>query len=62
MLDANAIAGLLHEVFGSEMTAEPAEWAGCGNRAEVGMLLAFTLGPGIVQTAEFTYIDARGAT
>ena len=75
MLDANATAGLLHEIFGVEMTAEPTECANCGNEAEIGTLLAFTHGPGIVlrcsaceqvvlrivQTPDATYLDARGA-
>ena len=75
MLDANAVAGLLHEIFGLEMTAEPTECANCGNEAEIGTLLAFTQGPGIilrcsacenvilriVQTPDATYVDARGA-
>ena len=75
MLDANAIAGLLFEIFGVEMTASPTECANCGNEAEIGTLLAFTQGPGIilrcsacenvvlriVQTPEAIYLDARGA-
>lgn len=75
MLDANATAGLLQEIFGVEMTASPTECAHCGNEAEVGTLWAFTQGPGIVlrcstcenvvlrivQTQEAIYIDARGA-
>ena len=75
MLDANATAGLLHEIFGTEMTASPMECATCGNEAEVGTLLAFTQGPGVVlrcsicenvviritQTPEAIYLDARGA-
>lgn len=75
MLDANALAGLLQEVFGVEMTAVPSQCAGCGNEAEVGSLLAFVHGPGyilrcsackqvvlrIVQTPESYFIDARGA-
>ena len=75
MLDANAVAGLLHEIFGTEMTAQPTECAGCGNEAEIGALLAFTQGPGIVlrcsacenvmirivQTPDAIYLDARGA-
>ena len=74
MLDANATAGILHEIFGVEMTASPTECATCGNEAEVGTLLAFTHGPGIVlrcstcenvviritQTPEAIYLDARG--
>ena len=75
MLDANATAGLLYEIFGTEMTAEPTECANCGNEGEIGSLLAFTQGPGvvlrcsaceqvvlrIVQTPEAIYLDARGA-
>ena len=75
MLDANASAGLLQEIFGVEMTASPTECAHCGNEAELGTLLAFTQGPGIVlrcsgcenvvirivQTPEAIYVDARGA-
>ena len=75
MLDANAIAGLLFEIFGVEMTASPTECANCGNEAEIGTLLAFTQGPGIilrcsacenvvlriVQTPDAIYLDARGA-
>jgi hypothetical protein len=75
MLDANATAGLLYEIFGVEMTASPTECANCGNEGEVGELLAFTQGPGIilrcsvcesvvlriVRTPEAIYLDARGA-
>ena len=45
---ANATAGLLYEIFGAEMTASPTECAHCGREGEVGALLAFTQGPGIV--------------
>ena len=75
MLDANATAGLLYEIFGHDMTAAPTECAHCGNESEIGTLLAFTHGPGIilrcsaceqvmiriVQTPEAIYLDARGA-
>ena len=75
MLDANATAGLLYEIFGVEMTASPTECANCGNEGEIGELLAFTQGPGvvlrcstcenvvlrIVQSPEAIYLDARGA-
>lgn len=75
MLDANATAGLLHEIFGVEMTASHTECAYCGNEGEMGTLLAFTQGPGIVlrcsacenvmirivQTPEAIHLDARGA-
>lgn len=75
MLDANATAGLLYEIFGVEMTASPTECASCGNEGEIGQLLAFVQGPGvvlrcsacesvvlrIVQTPGAVYLDARGA-
>jgi len=75
MLDANATAGLLYEIFGAEMTASPTECATCGNQGEIGELLAFTRGPGVVlrcsacehvvlrvvQTPDAIYLDARGA-
>jgi hypothetical protein len=75
MLDANATAGLLYEIFGVEMTASPSECAHCGNQGEIGTLLAFTQGPGIVlrcsaceqvvlrivQTPDEILLDARGA-
>ena len=75
MLDANAAAGLLYEIFGVEMTAAPTECANCGNEGEIGTLLAFTHGPGvilrcsacehvvlrIVQTPDEIILDARGA-
>ena len=75
MLDANAAAGLLQEIFGIDMTAAPTECANCGQEGEIGTLLAFTQAPGvvlrcpscenvvvrIVQTPNAFYIDARGA-
>ena len=75
MLDANATAGLLYEIFGTEMTASPTECANCGNQDEIGTLLAFTQGPGIVlrcsaceqvvlritQLPNEILLDARGA-
>ncbi len=75
MLDGNALAGMLQEIFGTEMTVVPSQCAGCGNEAEIGSLLAFIHGPGvvlrcsackqiilrIVQTSDSYFIDARGA-
>jgi hypothetical protein len=75
MLDGNAVAGVLQDIFGVEMTANPAECANCGNVSELGGLMAFTQAPGavlrcpacegvvitIVQTPEAIYLDARGA-
>jgi hypothetical protein len=75
ILDGNAVAALIEEVFGWDLTAELAQCASCWNVAEGGTLLAFVGGPGtvlrcsvchevvirIVRTAEATYVDARGA-
>ena len=75
MLDGNAVAGMLQDIFGLEMTASPTECAHCGNVGDVGTLLAFTQGPGavlrcpacenvmlrIVETPDAIYLDARGA-
>lgn len=75
MLDGNALAGMLYDIFGAEMTSTPAECANCGNVAEMGALLAFTHAPGMVlrcptcesivlrfvETPDAIYLDARGA-
>ena len=75
ILDGNAAAGLLEEIFAAEMTASPTECAHCGRQGEVATLVAFTYSRGlvlrcpacenvmirIVETPEAVYIDARGA-
>jgi hypothetical protein len=74
MLDGNAVAGLLQEIFATEMTIAPTCCAGCGREGELGSLQAYMHGPGvvlrcpacghimlrIVQTPKMTYVDARG--
>ena len=40
-LDGNAVAGLLHEVFGAEMTTSQAQCAACGAVSRIGELLVF---------------------
>jgi hypothetical protein len=76
MLDGNAAAGVLHEIFGADMTALPGECGSCGNVADIGTTHAWMEGPGIVlrcsacdevvirivETPDARYIDARGAT
>ena len=47
VLDANAVAGLLHEVFGREMTVVVSQCVHCGNQAAVGTLRAY-VGLGVV--------------
>lgn len=75
MLDGNAAAGLLSEIFTMEMTGCPAQCASCGRMGELGSLLAFMQAPGvvlrcpacenvllrIVETPDSFYLDARGA-
>jgi hypothetical protein len=75
MLDGNAIAGELQQIFGRDMTAAVARCAGCSRDAAMGALMAFTQGPGIVlrcpacqnaiarivETPAAIYLEARGA-
>ncbi len=75
-LDGNAAAGMLHEIFGLEMTASPTQCAHCGSVGQVGMLWAFIQAMGtvlrcpacgnvilrIVETPHAIYLDAQGAT
>jgi uncharacterized protein DUF6510 len=75
MLDGNAVAGRLQQIFGREMTTAVARCAGCASDAEMGALMAFLRGPGVVlrcpacqaviarvvQTDAAVYLDVRGA-
>jgi hypothetical protein len=75
MLDGNAIAGELQQIFGRDMTIAVARCAGCSRDAALGALMAFTRGPGIVlrcptcqnaiarivETPAAIYLEARGA-
>jgi hypothetical protein len=75
ILDGNAAAGLLQEIFALEMTDNPIECAHCGREGEIGTLLAFTQAPGVilrcptcenivmrvVQLPTAIYLDLRGA-
>jgi hypothetical protein len=75
MLDGNALAGLLHELFDAEMTIAPVVCASCGRVGELGSLWAFAESPGYVLrcpacqnivmrmtvTPNQIYLDARGA-
>jgi Zn finger protein HypA/HybF involved in hydrogenase expression len=47
-LDGNAAAGILHQVFGIEVTAASGTCAGCSAVSAVGALAAYTRAPGIV--------------
>ena len=75
MLDGNALAVLLHELFDIEMTIAPVECDSCGRVGELGSLWAFAESPGYVLrcpacqnivmrmtvTPNQIYLDARGA-
>ncbi len=75
ILDGNAAAGFLSEIFTSEVTASPTQCAYCGKEGEIGDLLAFTHGTDmvlrcpacenvvmrIVKTPGQIYLDMRGA-
>jgi len=47
-LDGNAIGGLLHEVFGSEMTTAEATCGHCGQTAQVAEAVVYLRAPGTV--------------
>ncbi|HET9286423.1 MAG TPA: DUF6510 family protein [Gaiella sp.] len=47
-LDGNAIAGLLADVFGQEMTLATGTCASCGASGEVGTFVVYTRAPGTV--------------
>ena len=47
-LDGNAIAGLLAQVFGEEMTTATGACASCGASGEVARFVVYGRGPGTV--------------
>lgn len=47
-VDGNAIGGLLHEVFGTEMTGAPAVCGNCGDARPVAELAVYLQAPGTV--------------
>jgi hypothetical protein len=47
-LDGNAIGGLLHEVFGTEMTAAIGTCATCGTAGPVAETVVYLRAPGTV--------------
>jgi hypothetical protein len=74
MLDGNAAAGILDEIFALEITKSPVGCAHCGRQGALGTLLVFGQAPGlvlrcpvcenimirIVQVSEAIYLDMRG--
>jgi hypothetical protein len=74
VLDGNAIAGLLADVFGAEMTTAVGTCAGCGASGAVATFAVYTRAPGtvarcrtcesvlmvLVTIREVTCVDLRG--
>ena len=74
VLDGNAVAGTLSEIYGDDMTTVLAECASCGQLDHIGGLVAYVHAPGIVlrctacstvmirivQTPKRTFVDVRG--
>lgn len=48
VLDGNAVAGMLTEIYGDDVTTMLAECASCGNVDHVAELLAYVHAPGVV--------------
>jgi hypothetical protein len=75
MVDGNAVAGEMQQIFGRDMTMAVARCAVCSADSEMGALLAFTHSPGVVlrcsacqaamvrmvETPLALYLDVRGA-
>jgi len=67
-LDGNALAGLLHEVFGAELTAAATVCAHCGARSVVAECLVYVGGPGAVARCRScrgllaVLVEVRGVT
>jgi Family of unknown function (DUF6510) len=47
-LDGNAIGGMLHEIFGTEMTTAVGTCATCGARAMLAETLVYLSAPGAI--------------
>jgi uncharacterized Zn finger protein len=74
VLDGNAVAGTLSEIYGDDMTTVLAECASCRQVDHIGGLVAYVHAPGIVlrctacstvmirivQTPNRTFVDVRG--
>lgn len=67
-LDGNAIAGLLFDVFGNEMTAATGTCATCGARGPVGAFEVYLHAPGTVaycrscRSMLMAFVTIRGVT
>ncbi len=67
-VDGNAIAGLLLDVFGAEMTTASGVCATCGARGLVGEFTVYVRAPGTVvrcrrcQSVLMSFVTVRGLT
>jgi hypothetical protein len=67
-LDGNAIGGLLHEVFGAEMTTAVGTCGSCGAVRQVAELVVYRSGLGTVvrcrscQSVLMVLVEVRGVT
>jgi Family of unknown function (DUF6510) len=67
-LDGNAIGGLLHEVFGAEMTTAVGTCGSCGAVRQVAELVVYRPGLGTVvrcrscQSVLMVFVEVRGVT
>jgi hypothetical protein len=67
-LDGNAIAGLLHEVFGGEQTARASTCGSCGASGPVAELEVYLRAPGTVvrcracESVLMVFVAVRGVT
>ena len=67
-LDGNAIGGLLHEVFGAEMTTAVGTCGSCGAVRQVAELVVYRPGLGTVvrcrscQSVLMVLVEVRGVT
>jgi hypothetical protein len=65
-LDGNAIAGLLHEIFGTEMTTATGVCGTCGLAAQVAETVVYLQAPGVVVRCRvcssilMVVVDVRG--
>jgi hypothetical protein len=68
MLDGNAIAGQLYEVFGTEMTTAAGICASCGATHQFGEQRVFLRGPGTIvrckscEAIVLVLVEIRGRT
>jgi hypothetical protein len=76
MLDANAAAGILQRLFGTDVTASPVQCDGCRREGMLGEARAYMHAPGVVlrckrcdsvmlrvvETPDALYLEARGLT